>query len=194
MYKSLFLSYQSYTVFMNSNLVARSRDEASGGILMCAFVDVSPWLIEGCKSWSLPIASSLTHKSMSKLLEQGESRLLCSRKYYIYIYTYTIYHLWWWTNESLPKPVNWPPIKSTTRVLSCAHPRDRITCAACVQLNPAWDGVVWALTTKPIGSISTNRADAPRSSHRPCTRLKPSRFSHFVIFVTVNSVILWSCQ
>jgi hypothetical protein len=87
MYKSLFLSYQSYTVFMNSNLVARSRDEASGGILMCAFVDVSPWLIEGCKSWSLPIASSLTHKSMSKLLEQGESRLLCSRKYYIYIYT-----------------------------------------------------------------------------------------------------------
>jgi hypothetical protein len=91
MYKSLFLSYQSYTVFMNSNLVARSRDEASGGILMCAFVDVSPWLIEGCKSWSLPIASSLTHKSMSKLLEQGESRLLCSRKYYIYIYIHTLY-------------------------------------------------------------------------------------------------------
>jgi hypothetical protein len=43
--------------------------------VVVAFVDVSPGLIEGCQT-SLPNASSPIHKGMSKLLEQGESRLL----------------------------------------------------------------------------------------------------------------------
>jgi hypothetical protein len=79
---------------------------------------------------------------------------------------------------SSPKPANWPPTESTTRVLPRAHPR--------VELNPTRDGAARAPATKPIGSTSTNQADAPRSSRRPCARPKHSWFSHFVILLQLT--------
>jgi hypothetical protein len=67
------------------------------------------------------------------------------------------------------------------RVLLRAHPRDRIMCAARASDTIPHGTALPA--TKPIGSISTNPAETPRSSRWPCARPKPLWFSHFVILL-----------
>jgi hypothetical protein len=67
------------------------------------------------------------------------------------------------------------------RVLLRAHPRDRIMCAARASDTIPHGTALPA--TKLIGSISTNPAETPRSSRRPCARPKPLWFSHFVILL-----------